>query len=202
MARTGRPRLFDRDEAVHKAMALFWQYGYESTSLAQLREAMGGISAASFYAAFSSKESLFDEAIQLYLDTSGEQLRNILRDPTLDTATAISTALKSALTKQTESNHPSGCMVVLSATNCSPHNQHIQQTMAKEREQTRLAFQDCIQRGIGACFLSAGTDAESLSLFFSTLLNGISIQARDGLNLDKLNTLIDSTVSQLLAHAR
>ncbi len=202
MARTGRPRLFDRDEAVHKAMALFWQYGYESTSLAQLREAMGGISAASFYAAFSSKESLFDEAIQLYLDTSGEQLRNILRDPTLDTATAISTALKSALTKQTESNHPSGCMVVLSATNCSPHNQHIQQTMAKEREQTRLAFQDCIQRGIGAGFLSAGTDAESLSLFFSTLLNGISIQARDGLNLDKLNTLIDSTVSQLLAHAR
>ncbi len=202
MARTGRPRLFDRNEAVHKAMALFWQYGYESTSLAQLREAMGGISAASFYAAFRSKESLFDEAIQLYLDTSGEQLRNILRDHTLDTATAISTALKSALTKQTESNHPSGCMVVLSATNCSPNNQHIQQTMAKEREQSRLAFQDCIQRGIEAGSLSASTDAESLSLFFSTLLNGISIQARDGLNLDKLNTLIDLTASQLLSHAR
>lgn len=202
MARTGRPRQFDRNEAVHKAMALFWQYGYESTSLAQLREAMGGISAASFYAAFSSKESLFDEAIQIYLDTSGKQLRDTLGDPALDTATAIGTALKSALTVQTESSHPSGCMVVLSATNCSPSNQHIQQAMATEREQTRLAFQDCIQRGINVGTLAADTDAESLGLYFSTLLNGISIQARDGLSLDKLDRIIDLTVSQLLSQAR
>lgn len=67
MPRTGRPRAFNRDEAVAAAMLLFWEYGYESTSLAQLRAGMGNISAASFYAAFESKEALFREAwIDIY----------------------------------------------------------------------------------------------------------------------------------------
>lgn len=198
MARTGRPRQFDRDEALHKAMALFWQYGYESTSIAQLREAMGGISAASFYAAFDSKEALFNETIQLYLQTSGERLRNTLRDTRLDAATAITTALRNALLEQTNDNHPRGCMVVLSATNCSPSNKHIQEAMAKERKQTQLAFRDCIQRAIESGNLTADTDADSLSLYFSTLLNGISIQARDGISLEALEKIIDLSIPSSL----
>ncbi|WP_312464268.1 TetR/AcrR family transcriptional regulator, partial [Pantoea endophytica] len=64
MMRTGRPRQFDRDEAVIKAMHLFWENGYESTSLAQLKASIGkGITAPSFYAAFGSKEALFAEAV-------------------------------------------------------------------------------------------------------------------------------------------
>ena len=199
MARTGRPRQFDRDEALHQAMALFWQYGYESTSLAQLREAMGGISAASFYAAFSSKEALFNETIQLYLNTAGEQLRTTLSNPELDTVTAIHTAFKQALLEQTDASHPRGCMVVLSATNCSPDNQHIQKAMAEERKQTRLAFRDCIQRGIESGNVSTETDAESLSLYYSTLLNGISIQARDGISLEELNKIIDLSMPDSLS---
>ena len=70
MARTGRPRAFDRDDAVDQAMQLFWQHGYDSTSLSLLKAALGGgISAPSFYAAFGSKEALFDECVQRYLTT-------------------------------------------------------------------------------------------------------------------------------------
>ena len=58
MAQMGRPRSFDRDAAIEQALHLFWQQGYESTSLAQLKDAIaGGITAPSFYAAFGSKEA-------------------------------------------------------------------------------------------------------------------------------------------------
>ena len=60
MSRAGRPREFNRDEAILNAMLLFWDHGFEATSISQLREAMGGISAGSFYTAFESKEALFE----------------------------------------------------------------------------------------------------------------------------------------------
>lgn len=66
MPRTGRPRAFKREKAVTAAMNLFWEHGFESTSLSQLRAAMRYISAASFYAAFDSKEALFREAVDRY----------------------------------------------------------------------------------------------------------------------------------------
>ena len=63
MAQMGRPRSFDRDEAIHQAMHIFWEHGYESTSLAQLKAGIGGgISAPSFYAAFGSKDPSWEEA--------------------------------------------------------------------------------------------------------------------------------------------
>ena len=55
MAHTGRPRKFDRDKAVMASMELFWKHGFEGTSLERLRQAMGGLSSASFYATLSPK---------------------------------------------------------------------------------------------------------------------------------------------------
>ncbi|MFC3654132.1 TetR/AcrR family transcriptional regulator [Xanthomonas hyacinthi] len=75
MAQMGRPRNFDRSEAVERAMLLFWEHGYESTSLTRLREGIGGISAASFYAAFDSKEALFKEVVDRYVASYGQVTR-------------------------------------------------------------------------------------------------------------------------------
>ena len=69
----GRPRQFDRDEALGQALSLFWRYGYSSTSISALTEAMA-ITAPSLYAAFGSKEQLFYEAVDRYADTHGALL--------------------------------------------------------------------------------------------------------------------------------
>lgn len=197
MATTGRPRQFDRNEALRKAMALFWRHGYEPTSLAHLKDAMGGISAASLYAAFGSKEALYREAIELYMASIGKEIRKALEDPELDPIEAVERALRSAAREQTRGTQPRGCMVVLSATNCSPENEHIQAAMKAERRRTRLAFRDCLLRAVQSGALDPETDVDSMSAFFSTLLNGISIQARDGASRDELNETIDLALVNL-----
>ena len=68
MNKPGRPPRFNRDEAIHQAMLLFWERGYEGTTLEALLEAMGGIKPPSFYNAFGSKEELFRAATRGELD--------------------------------------------------------------------------------------------------------------------------------------
>lgn len=89
MAQIGRPRTFDRNEAIRQAMTLFWQHGYESTSLAMLKSNLGnGITAPSFYAAFGSKEALFEEVVDCYMTTFG-QVNDCLWDDTLEPVTLL-----------------------------------------------------------------------------------------------------------------
>lgn len=124
MARTGRPRQFNREEAITAAMMLFWEYGFDSTSLAELKKAMGGISSASFYAAFESKDALFEEVLARYLATFG-QVSAHLTNSALAPRTAIELTLRSSAQMQTGETHPLGCLVVQSASTCSPGNAHI-----------------------------------------------------------------------------
>ena len=79
MAARGRPLTFDRNQALRKAVELFWERGYEGTSLKDLSEAMG-IASASIYAAFGSKEELFREAMHLYTAMEGQAPRVPLRE--------------------------------------------------------------------------------------------------------------------------
>ncbi|UNK16314.1 TetR/AcrR family transcriptional regulator [Paenibacillus sp. N3/727] len=193
MARTGRPRNFDRDEAISKAMMLFWEHGFESTSLAQLRVVMGDISAASFYAAFDSKESLFREVVDRYISTFGQATASLI-DSSLTPREAIEKALRRSAKMQTEETHPLGCFLVLSASTCSFENVHICEMLAKERELTRSRLFDCIQRAVSNGELPASTDITMLTAVFETFLLGISTQSRDGISF----ATIDGAVTQVM----
>src|SRR5688572_259665 len=80
MARRGRPRSFDRELALLSARDVFWKLGYEAATLADLQDAMGGITAPSFYSAFGSKEGLFREVVELYCKTEGEAPLRVLNE--------------------------------------------------------------------------------------------------------------------------
>ncbi len=67
-------------------MELFWALGYEGTTLTDLQQAMGGISAPSFYAAFGSKEQLFREAVEFYTQTQRAPMARALKQPTAQAA--------------------------------------------------------------------------------------------------------------------
>lgn len=189
MARTGRPRGFDRDEALRQAMHLFWDQGYEATSLAQLKAAMGDISAASFYAAFDSKEALFRDVLALYLASHG-QVTAPLQDPALPPRAAIERTLRGSARMQTNRDHPLGCLVILSTSTCSPQNRHLQALLAAERAHNRRGFRDCVTRAVASGELLPDIDTAALATVFDTFLVGLSTQARDGVDLASLEAAV------------
>lgn len=199
MARTGRPREFDRDQAVHKAMILFWDQGYEPTSLSQLKEAMGGISPASFYAAFGSKEGLFEEAVQHYLETHGQATVS-LKDPSLPPREAIELALRRSAKMQTDSTHPPGCLVVLGASNCALENRHVDALLARERATNRRGIEACIRRGIDSGELSSSANVSALATMFDMVLLGIAFEAKDGARFSRLDAAVTAAMSVWDAH--
>ncbi|MFT8809377.1 TetR/AcrR family transcriptional regulator [Gluconobacter sp.] len=195
MARTGRPREFDRDQALDAALTLFWEQGYEPTSLNQLKAHMGNISPASFYAAFGSKEALFREVVQRYLETYG-QVMAPLWDQTLSPRDAIESTLRGSARMQTSRTHPAGCMIVLGACNCSPENQPVQTLLETERARSRSGFAACVKRAIANEELAASPATETLPTLFATFLHGLSCEARDGNRAKQLDAAI-TTLMQL-----
>jgi AcrR family transcriptional regulator len=80
--RSGRPREFDVDQALDRAMRVFWQHGYEGAALSDLTTAMG-ITRPSLYAAYGNKESLFEQVLQRYSEQVAGYVREALEQPTV-----------------------------------------------------------------------------------------------------------------------
>ena len=195
MAQMGRPRNFDRDQAVEQALHLFWEHGYDATSLAQLKAGLGGgISAPSFYAAFGSKEALFDECVQRYLATYA-QVTECLWDENLAPRQAIETALRQSTRMQCEDGHPKGCMVALGVMSApSPENARVADALTQSRARTRAGIVACVERGIRAGQLPDTLDAPVMATVFDSFLQGVSILARD----DVAHATLDAAITQLM----
>ena len=194
MARTGRPREFDRDRAIEAATALFWAQGYEPTSLTQLKASMGNISPASFYAAFGSKEALFREVVQHYLATYG-QVMAPLWDESLSPREAIERTLRGSARMQSARAHPAGCLVVSGASNCSPENEPVQALLAAERQRTRAGIRACVERAIAIGELKASAATDILPDILTTFFHGMTCEARDGMTSKKLDAAITSLLT-------
>lgn len=172
----GRPRSFDRDEALERAMQVFWRQGYEATSLNDLTTAMG-INPPSLYAAFGDKERLFLEAVSRYEASRQGPARCVLEEETTARA-AIERMLRETAGELSKSSQPKGCMLITAATNCSATS--IQAALADRRAEQKARIRQRIAQGIGAGELPRGTDAGALADFYATVLTGMSMQARDG----------------------
>ncbi|WP_082712281.1 TetR/AcrR family transcriptional regulator [Vibrio tritonius] len=200
MARVGRPRNFDRDEAITKAMHLFWEKGYEPTSLAELKAQLGNLSSASFYAAFGSKQQLFEECLAKYM-TMCEALNQPLEDTSMSARSAMYAMLKKTIEAQLDSQTPKGCMAVLAGLNCDDDNQAICRVSEQARHQTRQALVRCVQRGVEQHELSEKTDVLSFAMVFDSFLKGLSIEIRDGATLATLTQALDFIMTMWDCHA-
>lgn len=196
MAQMGRPRTFDRDAAIGQALQLFWEHGYEATSLSQLKAAIGGgISAPSFYAAFGSKEALFQECVQHYLATYA-QVTECLWDARLAPREALELALRRSARMQCERGHPKGCMVGLGVMSApSAENAAVAEPLRRSRERTRAGIAACIGRGVASGELRKDVDVPGLSTVFDSFLLGLSTLARDGVRLEAMNAAITQVMA-------
>lgn len=194
MAQRGRPRTFDRDEALCRALEVFREHGYEGATLTDLLAAMGGITAPSLYAAFGSKEELFKEAVELYCATVGARTSS----PLVTEATAraaIESMLRSAVGACCAPDEPRGCLLVLGASDGHPANGAVQDHLRGLRRQTKAQIAKRIKRGIEDGDVPSGIDVGAVASFCATFVQGLAIQARDGASRATLLAAVDVAMS-------
>ncbi|ERO65499.1 hypothetical protein P308_18625 [Pseudomonas piscis] len=173
---------------MRQALELFWARGFETTSMADLVAALG-IASARIYAAFGSKEALFREAIELYESHEGGFADRALAEEPSARA-AIARLLDEAVQLYTRPGQPLGCMVVSSAVNCSSDNDGVRQWLAEHRRARTASIVQRLQAAVQAGELAGHGDATSLGDYYSTVLHGLSVQARDGASAEQLRKVV------------
>ncbi|MFE6698720.1 TetR/AcrR family transcriptional regulator [Streptomyces sp. NPDC057718] len=183
----GRPRSFDREDALRKATLTFWERGYEATSIADLTRVMG-IAAPSLYAAFGDKRTLFGEVLDTYATLfGGFGDRALAEEPTA--RRGFARMLREAAAEYTAAGRPHGCMVLSAAENCSSHE--VVAVLRGHRLRNVTHFQRRIQADIDAGVLPAHADAAALARYTAAVIQGMSQQARDGASRAELEVLAE-----------
>ncbi|MEU9883796.1 TetR/AcrR family transcriptional regulator [Streptomyces phaeochromogenes] len=183
----GRPRSFDRETALEKAILAFWEHGYEATSVSDLTQVMG-IGAPSLYAAFGDKRSLFDEVVREYGERYGSfGDRAFAEEPTV--RAAVERMLREAAAEYTEPGRPHGCLIVHAATNCT--TPEVEESLRERRNANIAAIESCIRSGVAAGELPADVDAAALARHTGAMIQGMSQQARDGATKEELEVLAE-----------
>lgn len=194
----GRPRAFDRDEALGKAAEAFWRLGYEGASIADLTAAMG-ITPQSLYAAYTSKADLYCEALAWYLAHHiGASTARALEEA--DVGTALARVLRSSAREFTLPGRPHGCMVSTGALTCAAENAPVARHVSGLRNGMLDALKARIERGIAEGQLRPATDAEAVARFVGATIQGMSVQAQDGATEAALLAIADHAISEIERH--
>jgi TetR/AcrR family transcriptional regulator, repressor for divergent bdcA len=186
----GRPRRFDRDEAVATAQRLFHARGYDAVSVAEVTEALG-INPPSLYAAFGSKAGLYARVLDRWAISGAIPLHLLLR-PDRPVSEALAAVLDEAAHRYAADPDAAGC-IVIEGTRCND----------PEAREAATAFNRAGESLIRD-YIAARHPQESTQVadFVSTTLSGLSAKARNGYDLDRLLAtakLASRAVAQALA---
>ena len=193
-SRIGRPREFDENAALHAAMRVFWEKGYEGTSLDDLTAAMG-INRSSLYSTFGDKEQLFHKVMAQYregpLSFVGEALA-------LPNARAVIEALfRGTVEFLADPAHPRGCLSLQGGLACGTGVESVQQAMVEWRESGLVAVQKRMQQAKRDGDLPVDVDPKDLARYVVVVVNGLSIQAANGAKPTEMRRAVELALRTL-----
>jgi AcrR family transcriptional regulator len=184
----GRPRAFDPEKALDKALRVFWEHGYEGASLADLTKAMG-INRPSVYATFGNKEQLFRKALDRYAESAAAFGPEALGGPTA--RRAIEKMLFAAADLLSDPKYPHGCLLVQGALACGDESKSVRQELSSRRAAGETAIRKRLERGRAEGDLSSDVDTAELASYITTVHNGMSVQATGGATRQKLRSIAE-----------
>jgi AcrR family transcriptional regulator len=180
----GRPREFDIERALERAMELFWRQGYEGTSLLDLTRELG-VTRPSLYAAFESKEGLFLRALDRYEARAGYR-QAALKAPT---AAAYARALlEGAADLHGDKRNPPGCLGVQGALACAPQSDSIRKELIRRRKVGESIILERLTRAKAEGDLLPDADPADLARYLSIVIYGITVQAAGGATRKELRS--------------
>jgi AcrR family transcriptional regulator len=185
----GRPREFDIDEVLDRALRVFWRRGYEGATLPDLTKAMG-INRPSLYAAFGDKEALFRKALDRYQEGPAGYVREALREPTArgvverlfrDTASGLNGG----------ADNPRGCLFVQGALACGSGAERVRQELVSRRAAGETALRRRFQRAKSEGDLPAQVDAAGLARYVVAVLHGMAVRSASGASRRELRGIAE-----------
>jgi len=179
----GRPRIFDVDQALDRALQVFWQKGYEGASLSDLTAAMG-INRPSLYAAFGNKEALFRKALDRYEAGRGGFRHEALSEPAV--RTAVEQLLRGTADFLADRRNPQGCLMIQGALACGEDAEPVRQELIARRAAGEAEIRERLERAKAEGDLPTGLDPADFARYLAAVLQGMAVQAASGASREEL----------------
>ena len=179
-----RLREFDTDDVLDAAMATFWRQGFEATSIEDLVSATG-LSRASMYHAFGSKEGLFLATLDHYIDNVNRKRLALLADPVAPRQ-AIHRFFDNLVEFSAGDGRWLGCLLTNSAIELGPKSRDVELKLVAAFDRVERALEDAIRRAQAAGEISGDKDPVGLARFLMSTINGLRVMARSRPDKERL----------------
>jgi AcrR family transcriptional regulator len=184
----GRPRAFDADKALERAMRVFWRKGYEGTGLSDLTAALR-INRPSLYAAFGNKEELFRKVVERYAGEIAAYIPAALQEPTA--SAVVRRLLLETADKLTDPRNPRGCLTVQGALSCGDEAAPIWKMLMQRRRQAEVVLRKRLERAKSEGDLSTNANPGDLARYVYTVFQGMAVQANAGAKREELRRVAE-----------
>jgi AcrR family transcriptional regulator len=186
--RRGRPRSFDVDRALDRALQVFWRKGYEGASLPELTRAMG-INRPSMYAAFGNKAALFRKVLDRYAQGPAHYVCAAIEAPTA--REVFERILRGAVKMAADPRNPKGCLNIQGALACGSSAEAMRKELIARRARGQEALRQRFERAKEEGDLPSHVDAADLARYVTTVIYGLSVQAVSGASAEDLRRIGD-----------
>ncbi len=190
-----RPKEFDREEVLQKALYIFWENGYEATTLADLLESMG-INRSSFYNTFGDKQALFCEVMSLYYQQTAIKRLTILQK-----AKSAKQGLQDYFSHNIDvavaEYNPGGCLLTNTVANLKTIDEEVAQSLVQGVERLELAVYNLLEKGQRSGEIPSNKDIKAIAHLMVVVSYGLNIAARVNPNREVLEDMVKAAVSIL-----
>jgi TetR/AcrR family transcriptional repressor of nem operon len=175
MART---KDFNEDEVLDKALAIFWQKGYNGTSMQELVDGLG-ISRSSMYDTYTDKYTLFTKSLERYREKTAAEMMHLISEGSSAKA-GIKKMLQSVVNESVCDKSPRGCFIVNTCVESAPHDKAIAKILQQNMQDAEEVFYLAIKKGQESGEIPGRNDARALARFIINTINGIRVTAKAG----------------------
>jgi len=190
-----RPKEFDREEVLHKALYTFWDKGYDATTLPDLLESMG-INRSSLYNTFGDKQTLFREVMSLYYQQTAIKRLTILQKAK-SAKQGLQDYFKHNIDVAVAEYNPGGCLLTNTATTLNIIDEQVAQSITQGVERLEQAFYALLKKGQQSGEIASNKDIKAIARVMIAVSYGLNVAARVNPNREVLEDIAKATLYTL-----
>ena len=191
-----RPREFDEPTVVDAAMLLFWQRGYQATSVQDLVEATG-LQRGSLYGAFGDKHGLLMRSLDVYVERPIRRLEQLLAESP-DPIDALRGFIRMAgVDSQDDELARRGCLMGNTCVELAPHDEAARLRVDGFITRLRNAMADAVRAAQEIGSFDPGRDADAVAMFIQCSLQGLALLNKSGLDPQLIASVVDEVLAVL-----